>query len=154
VRPKKVRRLMRVDNLMAVRRRRFVVPTESDHRFGVHPNLAENLEITDINQLWIADLTYLRSEQEFAYLAVVMDAYSRRVIRWALGRSLEVRLTLEALEQAIAARQPKPGAGSPFRPRDPIRLAKLRGSTGATANNNAGRALGEHPHSSWPRWPA
>ena len=106
---KKVRRLMRADNLMAVRRRRFVVTTESGHRFRVHPNLAESLEITNINQLWVADLTYLRLEQEFAYLAVVLDAYSRRVIGWALGRSLEVRLTLDALEQAITARQPKPG---------------------------------------------
>jgi transposase InsO family protein len=109
VTPKKVRRLMRADNLMAVRRRRFVVTTESGQRFRVHPNLAENLEITDINQLWVADLTYLRLEQEFVYLAVVLDAYSRRVIGWALGRSLEVRLTLEALELAITARQPKPG---------------------------------------------
>jgi putative transposase len=109
VSPKKVRRLMRADNLMAVRRRRFIVTTESGHRFRVHPNLAENLEITNINQLWVADLTYLRLGQEFAYLAVVLDAYSRRVIGWALGRSLEVRLTLEALEHAIIARQPKPG---------------------------------------------
>jgi putative transposase len=109
VTPKKVRRLMRADNLMAVRRRRFVVTTESGQRFRVHPNLAENLEITDINQLWVADLTYLRLEQEFVYLAVVLDAYSRRVIGWALGRSLEVRLTLDALELAITARQPKPG---------------------------------------------
>jgi transposase InsO family protein len=109
VTPKKVRRLMRADNLMAVRRRRFVVTTESGQRFRVHPNLAENLEITDINQLWVADLTYLRLEQGFVYLAVVLDAYSRRVIGWALGRSLEVRLTLEALELAITARQPKPG---------------------------------------------
>ncbi len=109
VSPKKVRRLMHEDNLMAARRRKFVVTTESNHPFRVHPNLAESLEITDIDQLWVADLTYLRLEQEFAYLAVVLDAYSRRVIGWALGRSLEARLTLEALEQAITTRQPRPG---------------------------------------------
>jgi putative transposase len=109
VSPKKVRRLMHEDNLIAVRRRKFVVTTESSDRFRVHPNLAESLEITDLNQLWVADLTYLRLEREFAYLAVVLDAYSRRVIGWALGRSLEVGLTLDALEQAITARQPQPG---------------------------------------------
>jgi len=106
---KKVRRLMREDNLVAIRRRKFVVTTDSDHRFGVHPNLAQSLELTSINQLWVADLTYLRLEQEFAYLAVVLDAYSRRVVGWALGRTLGVSLTLEALEKAIADRQPKPG---------------------------------------------
>jgi|HubBroStandDraft_4_1064222.scaffolds.fasta_scaffold88549_1 putative transposase len=106
---KKVRRLMREDNLVAIRRRKFVVTTDSDHRFRVHPNLAQSLELTSINQLWVADLTYLRLEQEFAYLAVVLDAYSRRVVGWALGRTLGVSLTLEALEKAIADRQPKPG---------------------------------------------
>jgi transposase InsO family protein len=106
---KKVRRLMAADNLVAIRRRRFVVTTNSDHRFRIHPNLARNLELRDINQLWVADLTYVRLEQEFAYLALVLDAYSRRVIGWALGRNMETRLTLEALEKAIAERQPKPG---------------------------------------------
>ena len=86
-----------------------MVTTDSDHRFRVHPNLAQSLELTSVNQLWVADLTYLRLEQEFAYLAVVLDAYSRRVIGWALGRTLGVSLTLEALEEAIADRQPKPG---------------------------------------------
>jgi putative transposase len=109
VSPKKVRRLMREDNLVAIRRRKFVVTSDSNHRFRVHPNLAQYLELTDINQLWVADLTYLRLEQEFAYLAVVLDAYSRRVIGWALGSSLEFQLTLSALEQAIATRQPKLG---------------------------------------------
>ena len=106
---KKVRRLMREDNLLAIRRRRFVVTTESDHAFRVHPNLAQHLELSDINQLWVADLTYVRLEQEFVYLAVVLDAYSRRVIGWALGRKLESCLAGEALEKAIASREPKPG---------------------------------------------
>jgi putative transposase len=109
VSPKQVRRRMQEDNLVAVRRRKFVVTTDSNHRFRIHPNLAQHLELTDINQLWVADLTYLRLEQEFAYLAVVLDAYSRRVIGWALGRSLEAHLALDALEQAIVARQPQSG---------------------------------------------
>jgi transposase InsO family protein len=106
---KKVRRLMREDNLLAIRRRKFVVTTESDHAFRIHPNLAQHLELTDVNQLWVADITYVRLQDEFVYLAVVLDAYSRRVIGWALGRTLESCLTGDALHKAIASRQPKPG---------------------------------------------
>ena len=80
---KTVRRVMRKDNLLAIRRRKFVVTTDSNHTFEVFPNLAQHLELTDINQLWVADLTYVRLEAEFVYLAVVLDAYSRRVIGWA-----------------------------------------------------------------------
>jgi len=86
-----------------------VVTTESDHTFRIHPNLAQHLELTDINQLWVADITYVRLQGEFVYLAVVLDAYSRRVIGWALGRTLESSLTLDALDKAMASRQPKPG---------------------------------------------
>jgi putative transposase len=106
---KKVRRLMREDNLLAVRQRKFVVTTDSDHSFGVYPNLAQYLELSAINQLWVADITYVRLEQEFVYLAVVLDAYSRRVIGWALSRIMNSGLVVEALERAIASRQPKPG---------------------------------------------
>lgn len=106
---KKVRRLMREDNLLAVRQRKFVVTTDSDHTFGVYPNLAQYLELSAINQLWVADITYVRLEQEFVYLAVVLDAYSRRVIGWALSRIMNSGLVVEALERAIASRQPKPG---------------------------------------------
>jgi putative transposase len=106
---KKVRRLMREDNLLAIRKRKFVVTTESDHTFRIHPNLAQHLELTDINQLWVADITYVRLQEEFVYLAVVLDAYSRRVIGWALGRTLESSLTLDALDKAMTSRQPKPG---------------------------------------------
>lgn len=107
--PKKVRRLMRQDNLLAIRRRRFIVTTDSDHRFKVYPNLAQHLELSDINQLWVADLTYVRLEEEFVYLGIVLDAYSRRVIGWAVDRTMNTELTLTALEQAIASRQPQPG---------------------------------------------
>lgn len=106
---KKVRRLMREDNLLAIRRRKFVVTTDSQHAFQVYPNLAQHLELTNLNQLWVADLTYVRLEQEFVYLAVVLDAHSRRVIGWALARSLKSALALEALEMALTRRQPKPG---------------------------------------------
>ena len=106
---KKVRRLMREDNLLAIRHRKFVVTTDSEHSLEVYPNLAQYLELSDINQLWVADITYVRLQQEFVYLAVVLDAYSRRVIGWALSRTMNSSLVVEALEKAIVSRQPKPG---------------------------------------------
>ena len=106
---KKVRRVMQEDNLLAIRRRKFVATTDSDHPYRVYPNLAQHLELTDINQLWVADITYVRLQQEFVYVAIVLDAYSRRVIGWALERSLDSRLALDALEKSIHSRQPKPG---------------------------------------------
>ena len=106
---KKVRRLMREDNLLAVRRRKFVATTGSGHEFKVHPNLAQHLALSDINQLWVADLTYLRLQGEFVFLAVVLDAWSRRVVGWALGRNLDSSLPLLALERAITSRQPQSG---------------------------------------------
>lgn len=105
----KVRGILRNDNLLAVRRRKFVVTTDSNHRFQVHPNLAELLELSGVNQLWVADITYIRLRGEFVFLAVVLDAYSRKVIGWELGRTLETSLPLAALETAIASRKPKPG---------------------------------------------
>jgi putative transposase len=109
VNSKKVRRMLREDNLLANRKRRFVVTSDSDHDFQVYPNLAKNLTLTAINQLWVADITYLRLGTEFVYLAVVLDGYSRRVVGWALGRSLHSALALGALERAIALRHPRPG---------------------------------------------
>jgi transposase InsO family protein len=106
---KKVRRLMREDNLLAIRRRKFVATTDSNHSFRVWPNLAQYLELTDINQLWVADFTFLRLEEEFVYLAVVLDAYSRRVIGWALDRTMTGSLTMAALDRALALRRPSPG---------------------------------------------
>jgi transposase InsO family protein len=105
----KVRRILRTDNLLAVRRRKFVVTTDSNHRFRIHPNLAESLELTAINQLWVADITYIRLRREFVFLAVVLDGFSRKAIGWELGRTLETRLPLAALEVAIASRHPQPG---------------------------------------------
>ena len=105
----KVRCILRSDNLLAVRRRRFVVTTDSNHRFRVHPNLAESMELTALNQLWVADITYIRLQREFVFLAVVLDAFSRKAIGWELGRTLETKLALAALEAAIASRHPQPG---------------------------------------------
>lgn len=105
----KVRRILRSDNLLAVRRRKFVVTTDSNHRFRVHPNLAESMELTAVNQLWVADITYIRLRREFVFLAVVLDAFSRKVIGWELGRTLETKLPLRALAAALASRHPQPG---------------------------------------------
>jgi putative transposase len=105
----RVQRVRRQDNLLAVRRRRFVVTTDSDHDFLVYPNLAQYMVLTAINQLWVADITYLRLASEFVYFAVVLDAFSRRAIGWSVGPTLHATLPLTALERAIAARAPGSG---------------------------------------------
>ena len=106
---KRVRRIMREDNLLCLRRRNFVVTTDSNHSRPVYPNLAGELIPTGIDQLWVADITYIRLETEFVYLAVVLDAFSRRVIGWALDRQLEDDLAILALRMAIQRRSPTPG---------------------------------------------
>jgi len=106
---KRVLRIIREDNLLAVQPRAFVVTTDSDHEFEVYLNLASRMKVTGMNQLWIADITYIRLKKEFVYLAVVLDAFSRKVVGWALERTLAARLPMAALEQAIAQRQPPPG---------------------------------------------
>jgi putative transposase len=106
---KRVYRIMREDNLLCLRRRKFVVTTNSQHSRPVYPNLARGMVLTGIDQLWVADITYIRLEAEFVYLAVMLDAYSRRVIGWALDRTLEDELTLAALRMALQRRIPAPG---------------------------------------------
>lgn len=106
---KRVLRLMRVDNLLCVRRRKFILTTDSKHGWPIYPNLAKDLVLTGINQLWVADITYIRLEMEFVYLAVVLDAFSRRCIGWALEITLETTLVLAALRMAIRQRRPCPG---------------------------------------------
>ena len=106
---KRVVRLMREDNLLAVQPRAFMVTTESDHEREVYLNLARRLTLTGINQLWMADITYLRLRTEFVYLAVLLDGFSRKVVGWALDQTLATRLPLEALRHAITTRQPPPG---------------------------------------------
>ena len=109
VNPKRVYRLMREDNLLCVRRRKFVVTTDSNHGRKVYPNLARNMILTATDQLWRADITYIRLRDEFVFLAVVLDAYSRRVIGWALDRTLEDELPLAALRMALTRRSVQPG---------------------------------------------
>jgi putative transposase len=106
---KRVARIMREDNLLAVQPRSFVVTTDSAHHLEVYLNLARRMKLTGINQLWVADITYIRLQREFVYLAVILDAFSRKLVGWALDRSLASRLAIAALEQAIARRQPPPG---------------------------------------------
>jgi len=110
VNAKRVLRLMRADNLLSLRRRPFVAPTtDSRHPFPIAPNLARSLEPTGLDQLWVADITYVRLAEAFVYLAVVIDAFSRKAVGWALDDHLEARLAVAALDMAIAARDPPPG---------------------------------------------
>ena len=101
---KRVLRLMRADNLLAVRKRRFVFTTDSSHTYTVYPNLTARLSVTGINQLWVADITYVRLRETFLYLAIVLDAFSRRVVGWELGEDLRAELALRALDRALADR--------------------------------------------------
>jgi len=106
---KRVQRLMREDNLLCVVKRKFVVTTDSAHGLKVYPNLAASMTLTGVDQLWIADITYIRLEEEFVYLAVILDAYSRRVIGWRLDEGLDDSLTLTALRMALGERTVQPG---------------------------------------------
>jgi putative transposase len=101
---KKVQRFMREDNLLCLRKRRWVATTDSGHNLRVYPNLAAEMSLTGVNQLWVADITYIRLDEEFVYLAVVLDAFSRRVIGWSLDRTIQDELTLAALTMALANR--------------------------------------------------
>ena len=106
---KRVARIMREDNLLGMQPKRFVVTTNSNHKLEVYLNLASRMKLMGINQLWVADITYVRLKAEFVYLAVILDGFSRKVVGWALDRTLAIRLTMGALEQAIERRQPEPG---------------------------------------------
>lgn len=106
---KRVLRLMRADNLLCLRRRAFVRTTDSNHQLRVYPNLARDMRVDGLNQLWVADITYIRLTLEFVYLAVILDAFSRRVIGWALGRTLEAELAVAALRLALAGGRVAPG---------------------------------------------
>lgn len=133
VNPKLVYRLMREDNLLCVRKRKFVVTTDSNHKRKIYPNLAPNIILTATDQLWRADITYIRLRDEFVFLAVILDAYSRRVIGWALDRTLEDELTLTALRMALARRVVQPGLvhhsdrGSQYASNDYTDLLKANG---------------------------
>jgi transposase InsO family protein len=109
VNPKRVYRILREDNLLCIRKRKFVVTTDSHHGRKVYPNLARTMVLTGTDQLWVADITYIRLREEFVFLAVILDAFSRRVIGWALDRTLQERLTLAALKMALTRRSVQPG---------------------------------------------
>jgi len=106
---KKVRRLMREHALNPKRRRRFVATTNSNHNYPIFPNLANNMKPDGPNQLWVADITYVAIATGFVYLAAILDAWSRRVVGYAISRSIDARLVVAALKAAINARNPASG---------------------------------------------
>ena len=110
VNAKRVLRLMRRDNLLCLRRRPFVpMTTQSDHDWAVMPNLVRGLKLSGLDQVWVADITYVRLQEGFVYLAVVLDAFSRKVVGWALADHLQASLAVQALQKALAERHPPPG---------------------------------------------
>jgi transposase InsO family protein len=133
VNPKRVYRLLREDNLLCVRKRKFVVTTDSNQGRKIYPNLAASMVLTGVDQLWRADITYVRLREEFVFLAVILDAFSRRVIGWALDRNMEDELTLTALRMALSRRSIQPGLvhhsdrGSQYASNDYIDLLKAHG---------------------------
>ena len=140
---KKVMRLMKQNGLTVRPRRRFVVTTDGDHDGPIFANLAKAMSPTGPNQLWVADITYIAIASGFVYLAAVLDAWSRRVVGYAIGRRIDARLTLGALKAAIASRKPAPGCihhsdrGSQYAAEDYRKeLAKhgLKGSMGRRGN--------------------
>ena len=106
---KRVARLMREDNLLTVQPKAFILTTDSNHDLEVYLNLLSRMKLTGINQLWVADITYIRLHHEWIFLAVILDAFSRKVVGWELDRTLTARLPLAALEKAITERKPPPG---------------------------------------------
>lgn len=106
---KRVARIMREDNLLAVQHKHFVTTTNSNHNLEIYLNLAHRMKLSGLDQLWVADITYIRLHAEFVYLAVILDSFSRKVVGWKLDRTLTSRLAIDALQQAIEARQPLPG---------------------------------------------
>jgi putative transposase len=130
---KRVLRLMGVDNLLCLRRRKFILTTDSKHGLPIYSNLAKDMRLTGINQLWVADITYIRLAVEFVYLAVIVDAFSRSCVGWALQRSLEAALVLEALRMALRRRHPAPGLvhhsdrGVQYASRDYTQVLEQRG---------------------------
>jgi putative transposase len=106
---KKIRRLMREHGLQPKIRRRFIATTDSDHNGPIFPNLAKDIAPTGPNQLWVSDITYVALPTRFVYVAIILDAWSRLIVGYAIGRSIDARLTVAALRTAIDRRKPPPG---------------------------------------------
>ena len=134
---KKIRRLMRENGLQPKRRRRYVITTNSDHESPIFPNLARDQKIDGPNQLWVADITYITIETGFVYLAVILDAWSRRVVGYAISRSIDARLAIAALKSAIRERDPPKGCihhsdrGSQYASADYRKLLAAHGLVGS-----------------------
>lgn len=132
---KRVLRLMREDNLLCLRKKKFTCTTDSEHGLPIYPNLAADLVLTGIDQLWVADITYIRLQRAFVYLAVVLDAYSRRCVGWNVGGRLDDGLTIAALRMALDSRETGPGLvhhsdrGVQYASRDYTDLLKQHGIT-------------------------
>lgn len=109
VNPKRIRRVMEKFGLEPVVWKSFVRTTQSDHSLRVFPNLLKGKEVTGVNQVWVADVTYIRIVTGFVYLAVILDVYSRRVIGWAISKSLDRELCIGALKMALQERKPPAG---------------------------------------------
>ena len=125
---KRVGRIMREDNLLCLRRRKFVLTTDSNHNLRVYPNLAKEMELTGIDQLWIADITYIRLETEFVYLAVVLDAILTPGDRMGAGPPSGRRSGDRGAANGIAAPEPRRRADPSFRPRRAVCLQRLHGA--------------------------
>ena len=106
---KRIKRLMREHNLQPRRRRRYIATTDSDHDQPIFPDRSKGTVLDGPDQLWVADLTYIAVIGGFAYVAIILDAWSRRVVGYAIGRSIDARLALAALKVAIERRRPRPG---------------------------------------------
>ncbi len=106
---KRFRRVMRKHGLFRRIKRKFIRTTDSNHLFPVYPNLLKGRAVTDMNQVWVSDITYIRIQTGFVYLAVILDVFSRRIVGWAISKRIDHHLTLEALRMAIEMRQPESG---------------------------------------------
>jgi putative transposase len=106
---KRILRRMREDNLLSIGCRRFVLTTDSAHGWRIYPNLARHMVVSGINQLWVSDITYVRLQREFIYLAVILDVYSRRAVGWSISRQLDSGFAVAALESALKQRRPAMG---------------------------------------------
>ena len=140
---KRVARLMREDNLLAVQPRAFVCTTDAQHELEVYLNLASRLKLTGINQLWVADITYIRLRAEFVYLAVILDGFSRKVVGWALDTTLATRLPLSALHQAITRPSATAGCGASLGSGHSVCLRGLRAAAPSAPDDSEHEPAGE-----------